>query len=196
MSQIDQQQSSMEEEGAPSFYVPEITTTSSEEVPVKDSLLAEMDSLTAKGPFIDESGKIAVRVFRYKDKAIVAYLLEEKEDSFIVACPSILREEVERKSVIAVSTTSSALSRIMKYGIESVSLPTPLYLFYFLVGTRDRFSEAPSYFTQKRSSNVDNIMTMLKSMLGVDKVVTATDAKEKKKESPRFPMPDVSRLKH
>lgn len=142
---------------------------STEKIPLPEmtneekAFISEMAALNQKGVII-RKGAVSVRMFSMGGgKTIVAYLLQETDDGFIVALPTCLVSNTETGVVTAEFIAPSAMVKLFKTGSYLMALPTPTIFYHYLNLTKDRFSSIPGFFNQERRNQVDALLTQLKN---------------------------------
>lgn len=129
------------------------------------ALSGEMWQLNKPGPFLDEDGRIALRSFVYKDVTLLAFLLEETSDSFMVLLPAHLSKD--DKGVKATQIIATAMGRLLKSSVSLMYMPSPVQMLYYLSVMREQFKTCPGYFNGTRIGQIDGLVGILKTSLGV-----------------------------
>lgn len=126
-------------------------------------------ALKAKGPFVNEDGRIALRAFLFSDSVYVGYLIEESDDSFYVLFMASLEKDISGMVSLNYPSTSS-ITRLLKSTGPMIAMPTPSQVLYYLSLTQARMEECPGYFTEVRRDFINNLIEILKKELKIVRV--------------------------
>lgn len=103
---------------------------------------------------------LSIRAFLLSDEStICAYVLSELEDSFVVLFPS--RVGASGSDVACDPISKIPMVRIFKHEIRMVTMPPNKFLYFYLIGTKDRRSEVPGYFTAGRTQQADAMIEVI-----------------------------------
>lgn len=120
----------------------------------KNGLLVKKDTVTLR-QFALNNGK-----------ELVAFTLNEAEDSFSVGLPGLITIE---NSLLKVKVASVVpMVRLYKSSIMFSSMPNPKYLLSYLINTKSLLKTIPGYFNTNRSSQVDILIFALQQSLKID----------------------------
>jgi hypothetical protein len=126
------------------------------------AFISEMAALNLKGVVI-RKGVVSVRMFSLGGgKTVVAYLLQETDDGFIVALPVCLNSNPQTNEVTAEFISPTTMLKLFKTGSYLLALPTPTIFYHYLNLTKDRFGSLPGFFNEERKAQVDTVLSQLK----------------------------------
>lgn len=167
-----------------------------EGLPEPSVLFSEITALLSPGPFLDSVGRVAPRMFRVDSVNYLGYLIEETDDSFIVALLVRLEKNQDSQQVTATPPVSGSVTRILKASVAMVGRPSPVQILYFLSLSEPRFGEIPDYFTKARQDHIRFLIKSLEAQLNVSKLPTPPTGKRRVDGKIRVSEDMVSKLKH
>jgi hypothetical protein len=142
--------------------LPEITVE-------EQAFISEMVALSLTGIVI-RKGVVSVRMFSLGGgKTIVAYLLQESTDGFIVALPATLSGNTSG-DVRADFISPTPIVKFFKGGTPMMAIPTPSIFYHYLKLSKERFDALPGYFNAERQNQVSMVIEQLKLTHGLDKL--------------------------
>lgn len=97
-------------------------------------------------------------------KSILAYLVKELPDSFLLVLPTSLHSSGGEISASLV--TSPPLCRFMKGNTMMTTIASDLPLLYYLLSTEEHFKLCPGFFTEKRILKIKMVIQEMRNRLG------------------------------
>lgn len=176
------------------------TVSNSATSPEEVAFLTELLALSTTDLMIKE-GVVSTRAFTlYDGKTIVAFLIRELEDSFVLVLPVILMNDREGNVLTGFLNQQSSMFRLYKNSIISSYVPSIKQLLCFLMTAESRFSTLPGYFDRNR---VDQIRYMVKVLrkeveteLGEVKVIAKSNPEQRSESfEVKQPEDDSDRIK-
>lgn len=111
----------------------------------------------------------------HTSSSILAFLVKELPDSFLVVLPSYLRATPAGEITTHLVTTP-ALCRFMKSSVLMTTMAEGLPLMYYLDFVEKHISKCPGYFDESRISKIDGVLKALRKELNLDLLKDITKA--------------------
>lgn len=131
-----------------------------EDLSSEEMQMLQQVMLLSKSGILLRKDTISIRAFLLEDNTTVcAYLLSETEDSFVILMPSLVG--AAGSDVACDPITRVPMVRLLKNQVKMVTMPPNKFLYYYLLGTKDRRAEVPGYFTPGRTQQADSVIEVI-----------------------------------
>jgi hypothetical protein len=130
------------------------------------TFIQELQQLLDPSPRYASGKKLSIRCFMMPNsKVFLGFLLQEIEDSFVVALPSVLAED-QLGLQFTVDIPFSPIVRLSKSG-AMVGIPNLETMHTFLVGSQSKLGSIPGFFNEARKEQIRTLIEKLEQTPGV-----------------------------